>query len=111
MGQALPPKILGGHRPPWLPPVPTPMYESDCAGFTSRGLRAEFVGEAQTDKSVISAVLDGKVQLVYITPENIIESLKFRNMLQSTVYADNLVTLIVDEAHCVKMWGDRFRRV
>ena len=31
-------------------------------------------------------------------------------MLQSTVYAENLVALVVDEAHCVKMWGDRFRR-
>ena len=36
-----------------------------CVEFTSRGLRAEFVGEAQTDKIVINAVLDGKVQLVY----------------------------------------------
>lgn len=81
-----------------------------CAEFTSRGLIAEFVGEAQTDKAVISAVLDGKVQLVYITPENVIENPKFRNMLQSTVYKENLIALVVDEAHCVRMWGDQFRR-
>ena len=28
----------------------------------------------------------------------------YRNMLISMPYKDNLVALIIDEAHCVKMW-------
>ena len=38
--------------------------------FTERGIKAEFVGEAQTDKAVIAMVLRGDLQLLYISPEN-----------------------------------------
>ena len=78
--------------------------------FTRSGLKAEFVGEAQLDQEATKRVLDGVVQLVFITPENIMNNARYRDMLQSEVYMKKLVALIVDEAHCVKTWGDQFRR-
>lgn len=60
----------------------------------------EFVVEAQTDHATERSVLRGEVQLVFITPERLL----------STKYKENLVPLVVDEAHCVKTWGDEFRR-
>ena len=77
--------------------------------FASLGLLVEYVGESQNDKSVIQRVLHGQVQLVYITPENIMDNPMYRNMLLSNIYREKLVGLIVDEAHCVKLWGDQFR--
>ena len=77
--------------------------------FTPRGLTAEFVGEAQTDAAE-RRVLRGEAQLVFITPESLIDNTLYRNMLLSTKYKENLVALVVDEAHCVKTWGDEFRR-
>lgn len=52
--------------------------------------------------------MKGDVQLVFITPENLLANRKFREMLLSTSYLNNLIAL-VDEAHCVNTWEDNFR--
>ena len=77
--------------------------------FSSRGLSTKFIGEAQTDPSVCGTVL-GEVELVFITPENLIENRTYRKILLSSMYKNRLVVLVVDEAHCVKLWGDQFRK-
>ena len=71
------------------------------AKFTPRGVKTEFVGEIQTDVEVQRMVLKGEVQLVFISPESIINNFKYRKMLLSPPYKANLVALVVDEAHCV----------
>jgi len=72
--------------------------------FTDLGVITEYVGSAQDDEAAVAAVLQGKIQLVYISPECIISNKKFRGMFQKDVYQKNLVALVVDEAHCVKLW-------
>lgn len=72
--------------------------------FAPCGISCEYVGEAQQDMSVIKSVVDGDVQLVFISPENLICNRLFRNMLTSAKYREHLVALVVDEAHCVKTW-------
>ena len=81
-----------------------------CKRFSEKGVVAKFVGEAMTDKNVIKEVLEGRVQLLYITPESIILNRLYRNMLLSPVYKEKLAALVIDEAHCVKFWGDQFRQ-
>ena len=34
----------------------------------------------------------------------------YRSMLLTPQYQQNLVALVIDEAHCVKTWGDSFRK-
>ena len=72
--------------------------------FTPTGLSVEFVGEAQNDDAVVKRVLKGEVQLVYISPENILNNKRYRAMLQKSSYQQKLVGIVVDEAHCVQMW-------
>lgn len=79
------------------------------AKFTARGLKTEYVGESQFNSTAEDRILKGEVQLVYISPESLLTNVKFRKMLLSTPYRENLVALVVDEAHCVRTWGDSFR--
>ena len=68
------------------------------------GISVEFVGEAQCSEEAVQSVVKGEIQLVFISPESILNNKKYRNMLQKNKYQDNLVALVVDEAHCVQMW-------
>ena len=72
--------------------------------FIRTGLTVEFVGSTQDNSDAIEAVLNGKVQLVYISPESVLNNKNFRGMLQRDIYQENLVALVVDEAHCIKLW-------
>ena len=56
------------------------------AKFTAMGLRTEFVGEAQDNREVVLDVLNGDVQLVFISPEILINNKSYRDMLLSDKY-------------------------
>ena len=70
----------------------------------AKNVNVEFIGEAQMDYSVKDKVIQGKIELVFISPESILCNSNYRNMLRSSVYKHNLVAIAVDEAHCVKTW-------
>ena len=72
--------------------------------FIHKGITVEFVGDAQDSEEATKSVIRGDVQLVYISPESILNNRKFRNMLQNSKYQEKLVALVVDEVHCVQMW-------
>ena len=72
--------------------------------FVGKGIVAEFVGEAQEDKEIVLKVLEGKLQLLLISPENLLNNPKYRSMLLTSTYKKKLIALAVDEAHCVKTW-------
>ena len=74
------------------------------AKFSPRGLVIEFVGGAQEDVTTYKAVLEGRCQLVYMTPESLFANPLWWEMLRSQAYQSNLVAVVVDEAHCVQKW-------
>ena len=73
------------------------------AAFLSKGISAEVAGSLQGHASAES-IVNGNAQLVFISPENIICNGVYRKMLQAKKFKDNLVALVVDEAHCIKTW-------
>ena len=76
--------------------------------FSPMGLCTEYVCDSQ-DRTVKARVIKGEVQLVFISPESLISNKAYRRMLLSDIYQQHLVALVVDEAHCIKTWGDEFR--
>lgn len=72
--------------------------------FKSWGIAAEFVGEVQQDLEVMRDVKQGRIQLLYISPESLLRNPQWREMLLSTVYQENIVAVVIDEAHCVTQW-------
>ena len=61
----------------------TALMMDQKAKYSPKGLKVEFVGEAQTDMSCIrkQRVLNGEVQLVFIAPENLLDNKTYREML------------------------------
>ena len=78
------------------------------AKYSHKGLLVEFVGDEQECNR---RIVRGDVQLLFISPESALGNKTYRAMFLSQIYKDNLVGLIVDEAHCVQTWGDEFRRM
>ena len=72
--------------------------------FSSRGLMVGYVGEGQLDPSVPDRVLKGMYQLVFLSPENIVNDTPYHNMLLTQTYQKRIVALAVDEAHIVQTW-------
>ena len=72
--------------------------------FTTKRIVAEFVGELQQDIDAMENVRTGQCQLVYISPESILRNPQWREILLTSVYKENLVGLVIDEAHCITKW-------
>ena len=77
------------------------------AKFSYQGIAVEFVGELQHDIQSMKNVREGRVQLLYISPESILRNPQWREMLLSkfNVYRSNLMAVAVDEAHCIAQWS------
>ena len=57
-----------------------------------------------TDKEKKDAIQAGMYQVVYMSPESLVNNLRWREMLRSEVYSKMLIGLAVDEAHCIPKW-------
>lgn len=72
--------------------------------FVPRGLSAEFLGELQSDVNALTRVIHGSHQLVFMSPESLLDNPDLRNMLLSSTYRERLVAVVIDEAHCIDKW-------
>ena len=54
--------------------------------FVSLGVSAKYLGELQTDADVLKRVVDSQHQLVFISPENLLDNPKLWDMLLRPSY-------------------------
>ena len=76
--------------------------------YKPKGINVEYISE-DIDSVTRKRITKGEVKLVFVSPESIITNASYRGMLLSRTYKEKLVALAIDEAHCVKTWGEDFR--
>ena len=79
------------------------LMKDQVAHCSSRGLRAGYIS-SDSSNSMKKEVLEGRCQVVFISPESLFSVRRWRDMLREEPYVSNLVGFVVDEAHCVKKW-------
>lgn len=73
--------------------------------FNSSGILAALITGESCNKKVKRGVRAGKYDVVFFTPELLINCKRWRSMLTMTeAYQHHLKGLVIDEAHCVKKW-------
>ena len=82
------------------------LMHDQVSSFKSKGIKSKsaFVNSEAESIPYHNDILEGKFQLVFISPESLLLNRKWRDMLLTSVYKLNLVAIVVDEAHCVIMW-------
>ncbi|XP_028412369.1 uncharacterized protein LOC114535187 isoform X2 [Dendronephthya gigantea] len=53
---------------------------------------------------------DGQYNIVFAHPETLISSKYGRELLLSEIYQENVLAIVIDEAHCILDWGSDFRK-
>lgn len=82
------------------------LMKNQVESITKIGLSATYISDRDTRLLSTSeqSVIKGNFSIVFISPEALFLSTKWKCMLSSDIYRENLVGFIVDEAHCIKKW-------
>ncbi len=78
------------------------LMKDQVKSMTRRGVRAVYAAELSEEG--ITEIVEGKQQLIFMSPETLLTNSKWRDIIQSPLFQENLLALVVDEAHCVTKW-------
>lgn len=81
------------------------LMKNQVSYLAKHGVRSLYVTqETDCDDTSMQGLHEGRYQIVFFSPEALLCSDTWRDMLQTSVYQEHVVGLIIDEAHLVKKW-------
>ena len=61
------------------------LMTDQVSSFTSKGLKAGFIGTGM-NKETVDVIMNGQYQLLFISPEALLESRRWRDILRRNIY-------------------------